>query len=229
MLATTRKSQKSVSDRIRSDLAERIGQGILVPGDPIDENDLAASYGVSKTPVREALLQLKAQGLVSSLPRAGIVVSKMDLPQLISLWEWLSEIEALAVRFACERMSLEEVEQLQRVHQQSKKYSDKEDWNGWQKCNQQFHELIYTASRNPYLRQEVVKVRARTGVYRRHAFGALGRTQNSHTQHGEIIDLLKARDSDGAAAAMRQHILPASNATALANFILNIPKELFSQ
>lgn len=227
-MATRRKPDKNVSDRIRSDLAEKISLGSLVPGDPIDENHVASIYGVSKTPVREALLQLKAQGLVSRLPRSGFVVSQMDLPQLISLWEWLSEIEALAVKFACERMSLAELEAIERIHKASERYADKEDWDGWQKCNQQFHEAIYAGSRNAYLRQEVIKVRARTGVYRRHAFGALGRTQNSHKQHGEIIALLRARDTDGAVATMRQHILPASNATALANFILNIPKDLFS-
>lgn len=225
---TAEKAYKNASDRIKADLAEKIGQGILVPGDQIDENELAARYSVSKTPVREALLQLKAQALVSSLPRGGMVVAKMDLAQLISLWEWLSEIEAIAVRFACERMSGAELEQLQQIHRLSKKHADKEDWAGWQKSNKQFHEAIYTASRNPYLRQELIRVRARTGVYRRHAFGALGRTHNSHAQHGEIIDLLKARDSDGAAMAMRRHILPASNATALTSFILNIPQDLLA-
>lgn len=231
-MATTRnppnKTHRKASDRIKADLAEKIGQGILVPGDQIDENQLAARYGVSKTPVREALLQLKAQALVSSLPRGGMVVAKMDLTQLISLWEWLSEIEAIAVRFACERMSSAELEQLQHIHRLSKKHADKDDWEGWQKSNKQFHEAIYSASRNPYLSQEIIKVRARTGVYRRHAFGALGRIHHSHTQHGEIIDLLKARDIDGVTLAMRRHILPASNTTALTSFILNIPQDLLA-
>ena len=231
-MATTRKppvkSIKNATDRIKSDLAEKIGQGILVPGEPIDENEIAARYGVSKTPVREALLQLKAQSLVNSLPRGGMVVAKMDLAQLITLWEWLSEIEAIAVRFACERMSSGELEQLQQIHRLSKKYAEKEDWAGWEKSNKQFHDAIYTASRNPYLKQEISKVRVRTGVYRRHAFGALGRIHQSHAQHGEIIELLKARDSEGAAMAMRRHILPASNATALTSFILNIPAGLLA-
>jgi DNA-binding GntR family transcriptional regulator len=223
-----KKSHTNISDRIRSDLADKIGQGVLVPGDTIDDNDIAAAYGVSKTPVRQPLLQLKAQGLVSNLPRGGMVVAKMDLPQLISLWEWLAEMEALAVRFASERMSLQELEALTKIHTESYEFAQAEDWDGWQRSNQAFHETIYHASRNTYLRAEVVKVRARTGVYRRHAFGALGRTQNSYTQHGEIIELLKHRDADAAAAAMRRHILPATNATALTHFIMNIPRDLLS-
>jgi DNA-binding GntR family transcriptional regulator len=227
-VATPRKTHKNISDRIRIDLAQHISQGLLEPGDTIDENELAARYGVSKTPVREALLQLKAQGLVGSLPRGGAMVAKMDLSQLLSLWEWLSEIEAIAVKLACERMSAKELEALKALHSTSQRYAAKEDWDGWQASNQQFHESIYAASRNPFLRQEIMRVRARTGVYRRHAFGALGATQTSYEQHGEILECLKAKDAHAAATAMRRHILPASNATALTNFILNIPKELLA-
>jgi len=223
------KTHKNISDHIRSDLAEQISQGLLAPGDTVDENEIASRYGVSKTPVREALLQLKAQGLVSSLPRGGATVAKMDLAQLLSLWEWLAEIEAIAVKLACERMSAKELEQLEQLHDQSCAYATEEDWDGWQACNQGFHQSLYSASRNAFLRQEVMRVRARTGVYRRHAFGALGATQTSYTQHGEILGFLKARDGEAAATAMRRHILPASDTTALTNFILNIPKDLLAR
>jgi len=219
---------KNISDHIRIDLSNRISDGRLSPGDTIDEQEIATRFSVSKTPVREALLQLKAQGLVGSLPRGGAIVAKMDLSQLLSLWEWLSEIEAIAVKLACERLSGKELALLEQVHRQSQKFADKQDWDGWQACNQRFHESLYSASRNPFLHQEIMRVRTRTGVYRRHAFGALGATQTSFTQHGEILDLLKARDAEGAASAMRRHILPASNAIALTNFILNIPKELLA-
>jgi DNA-binding GntR family transcriptional regulator len=229
IVATSKKiAHKNISEQIRIDLAQQISRGELVPGDTIDENQLTTRYDVSKTPVREALLQLKAQGLVGSLPRGGAIVAKMDLTQLLSLWEWLSEIEAIAVKLACERMNAKELEGLEQIYRKSKKYADKQDWDGWQACNQEFHEAIYAASRNLFLRQEVMRVRARTGVYRRHAFGALGATQTSYEQHGEILAFLRARDAEGAASAMRRHILPASNATALTNFILNIPKDLLA-
>lgn len=228
-MAPQQKTHKNISDQIRADLAEQISQGLLAPGDTIDESEIAARFGVSKTPVREALLQLKAQGLVSNLPRGGAIVAKMDLAQLLSLWEWLAEIEAIAVKLACERMSAKELEALQKLHQESKKFADKEDWDGWQACNQQFHQALYAASRNVFLRQEVMRVRARTGVYRQHAFGALGATKTSFDQHGEILGFMTARDGEAAASAMRRHILPASNTTALTNFILNIPKDLLAK
>jgi len=156
------KTHKNISDHIRSDLAEQISQGLLAPGDTIDESEIATRYNVSKTPVREALLQLKAQGLVSSLPRGGAIVAKMDLSQLLSLWEWLAEIEAVSVKLACERMSVKELELLEKLHDQSRAFADAEDWDGWQACNQNFHQALYAASRNAFLRQEVMRVRART-------------------------------------------------------------------
>ena len=93
-----------VSDQIRLYLEEAISKGDLLPGDAIDESALAEQFGVSKTPIREALIQLQAQGWVSNMPRGGSTVAKMNLQQLLSLWELLAELEAVAVRLACERM-----------------------------------------------------------------------------------------------------------------------------
>ena len=80
-----------VSDQIRLHLEEAISKGDLLPGDSIDELALAEQFGVSKTPIREALIQLQAQGWVSNMPRGGSTVAKMNLQQLLSLWELLAE------------------------------------------------------------------------------------------------------------------------------------------
>lgn len=228
MASPTKKSPHKASDQIRADVAEQMSQGKLLPGDAVDEAELAQRYKVSKTPVREALLQLKAQGLLTRLPRGGMVVSKMDLRQLLSLWELLAEIEAIAARLACERMSVEELKQLVDLHTQSRSYAETENWNGWQKSNRQFHEIIYDGTRNPFLRQEALRIRTRTGAYRKHAFGALGRIQWSFEQHEQIVQAIQRRDGPGAAKAMMRHILPAADATTLTNFLMNIPKDLLA-
>lgn len=221
-------SFRKVSDRIRSDLVDLIRQGHLLPGEAIDEAALAKRYDVSKTPIREALLQLEAQGLLQSLPRGGMVLAKMDLIQLLSLWELLAEVEAIAVRLACERITPDEFDALAEVHQSSQVYADTENLAGWQKSNEQFHEMIYRAARNPFLRQDVLRIRAQTGAYRMHAFGALGRIHSSFMQHGQIIEALRKRDPSLASGAMLKHILPASDATSMTNFIMNIPKKLLA-
>jgi DNA-binding GntR family transcriptional regulator len=219
-------SFKKVSDQIRTDLSDLIRQGQLLPGVPIDEVALAERYGVSKTPIREALLKLEAQGLLQSQSRGGMVLAKMNLRQLLSLFELLAEIEAIAVRLAVERMTPEELIAIEAIHNESKVYADNENLEGWQKANEAFHEIIYHAARNTFLRDEALRIRAQTGAYRLHAFGALGRIHSSFVQHGEIVEALRKRDSNHASRVMIKHLFPANDAQTMTNFIMNIPKEL---
>ncbi|MFY8103623.1 MAG: GntR family transcriptional regulator [Ramlibacter sp.] len=217
-----------VSDQIRVHLEEAISRGTLLPGDAIDEAELAERFGVSRTPVREALIQLQAQGWVGNLPRGGPIVAKMNLQQLLSLWELLAELEGVAIRLACERMSDDEIAQLVTLHEGSREVVEREDLTRWQALNLQFHEQVYRGSRNPYLRQEVLRIRFRTGVYRRHAFGALGHLNASFEQHQALVDALRNRDAEGAAARMRDHMRPGRDARTLNDFVVNLPADLLA-
>jgi DNA-binding GntR family transcriptional regulator len=216
------------SDQIRAHLEEAISRGELLPGEAIDELALAERFGVSRTPVREALIQLQAQGWVSNLPRGGPIVAKMDLQQLLSLWELLAELEAVAIRLACERMGDDEIQDLVALHELSREVVAREDLTGWQAINLRFHEQIYRGSRNPYLRQEVLRIRFRTGAYRRHAFGALGQLNASFEQHQALVDALQARNAEGAAARMRDHMRPGRDARTLNDFVVNLPADLLA-
>lgn len=216
------------SDKIRLKIEDDIKQGVLLPGDPIDDAELADRYQVSRTPIREALIQLQAQGMLSSLPRGGMIVAKMDLKQLLSLWELLAELEGVTVRLACERMTPEELQEIVQVHESSRAIMEAEDVDGWQKVNLSFHELIYHAARNPYLRQEVLRMRTRTGYYRRHAFGALGRITASFEQHEQIVAAFKERDAKAASSAMVAHMRPASDVKGLTDFIVNLPSDVLA-
>jgi len=217
-----------VSDQIRLRIESAIASGELLPGDAIDDVALADHYKVSRTPVREALLQLQAQGILSSTPRGGSMVAKMNLQQLLSLWELLAELEGIAVRLACERMSNDDTKALVKLHRSSKKLADKEDMDGWQEANLKFHEIIYEGARNPFLRQEVLRIRSRTGVYRRHAFGALGRIKSSFDQHEKIISALEKRDADAASFCMADHMRPGRDSKTLNDFIMSLPRELLA-
>lgn len=226
------RSQKKVftkaSDRIRMEIEDAIKDGSLLPGESVDEAELALQYEVSRTPVREALLQLQAQGLLTSLPRGGMIVAKMDLQQLLSLWELLAELEGVAVRLACQRMTPEELDIIVRHHEASRKVAEADDVAGWQESNLRFHELIYRATRNPYLRQEVLRMRTRTGYYRRHAFAALGQIRNSFEQHRRIVEAFQKGDAESASSAMVDHMRPASDANGLTDFIVNLPREVLA-
>lgn len=214
------------SDRIFTEVENAIKQGVLLPGDSIDEAELASQHHVSRTPIREALIQLQAQGLLTSLPRGGMIVAKMDLQQLLCLWELLAELEGVTVRLACQRMKPEELTALVQLHEQSRTVVEADDISGWQENNLHFHELIYRAARNPYLRQEVLRMRTRTGYYRRHAFGALGQIKNSFEQHRLIVEAFQSANAEVASAAMIAHMRPAQDAEGLTDFIVNLPKEV---
>ncbi len=216
------------SDRIRSAIENVVKDGGLLPGDPLDEAALAEQYQVSRTPVREALIQLQAQGLVTSLPRGGMIVAKMDLQQLLSLWELLAELEGVAVRLACQRMTREELTAIVEQHEASAAIVEADDVAGWQDSNLRFHELIYRATRNPYLRQEVLRIRTRTGYYRKHAFGALGRIRASFEQHGEVVHALQRGDAEAAAQAMVAHMRPEQSPSGMTDLIVNLPKTVFA-
>jgi DNA-binding GntR family transcriptional regulator len=215
-----------VSEQIRLEIEAMVRDGGLLPGDPVDEVEWAARYDVSRTPVREALLQLQAQGLLGALPRGGMVVAKMDVQQLLAMWELLAELEGFCARLACERMTDAERMQIADHHRTMAAMVETDDAEGWQVGNLAFHEMLYRGSRNPYLRQDILRMRARTGAYRRHAFGAVNRVQASYLQHQEIVDAILTRNADAGAAAMRLHLSPDHGARSVADLIANLPREL---
>ncbi len=217
-----------VSDQIRVSIEQQIRDATLLPGDSVDEARLAAAHGVSRTPVREALLQLQAQGLLMSLPRGGMVVAKMDVQELLSMWELLAELESLCARYACERMSTEERQALEKLHQETLKIVQAHDETGWQEANMKFHEMLYQGSRNPYLRQDILRMRTQTGAYRRHAFGAVGRLPASYAMHTDIVQAILANDPRQASAAMFLHMSPGHGTRGVTDLIVNMPRSLLS-
>lgn len=217
-----------VSERIRQAIEDDIRNGTLLPGDSIDEQEISLRFAVSRTPVREALLQLKAQNLLCSQPRNGMVVAKMDVQQLLAIWELLSEMEGVCARLACERMTVEERAELARVHEASEPVVLADDVEGWSAANHNFHDLLYRGARNPYLRQELLRLRARTGAYLRHAFSAVGRLRSSFEQHGDLVRAIQMNNPELTHRTMMQHISLEQGARGLRDFLVNIPKSMLS-
>lgn len=217
-----------VSDRIRNHIEQQIREATLLPGDSVEETQLAAQHAVSRTPVREALLQLQARGLLMSMPRGGMVVAKMDIQELLSMWELLAELESLCGRYACERMTQAERLALKQLHEDTLPIVEQNDEIGWQQANMAFHEMLYHGSRNPYLRQDILRMRTQTGAYRRHAFGALGRVPSSYALHTEILQAILDHDAQKVAKAMFLHMSPGHGALGVTDMIVNLPKSLLS-
>lgn len=221
-------ASNKISDQIREAIEEGIRSGALVPGDPIDEDHWGKRFEVSRTPVREAFLQLQAQGLLINLPRAGMVVAKLDLQQLVNVWELLAELEAFAVKLACDRMSNTERRQLADIHEAAQESVECEDVTAWHQHNADFHEVLYAGARNPYLREDILRMRAKTAVYRKHAYAAVGHLRASYQQHQTILAAVLARDSQAAYECMSGHMSPATGTQSLADLIVSLPRELLN-
>jgi DNA-binding GntR family transcriptional regulator len=216
-----------VAEQVRQWVENAIRTGELLPGDAIDEAALMERFQVSRTPVREALLQLQAQSLLQSQPRGGMLVARLDVQQLLAMWELLAELEGVCARLACERIAAQDLEELARVHRAAEACAADEDVEAWQAHNRAFHEVLYKACANPCLREEVLQTRARTGAYRRHAFAAIGQIRRSWEQHGEILESLRARDPRRTWELMVAHLSPGQGLPGPAALIASLPKHLF--
>src|SRR5947208_10025447 len=106
------------AEELRLQLADEIVRGTLAPGAPLDETDIARRFSVSRTPVREALRQLVASGLVESRAHRGAVVAQPSFERLTSMFEAMAELEAMCAGLAAERMSVTERHGLEAIHEE---------------------------------------------------------------------------------------------------------------
>jgi DNA-binding GntR family transcriptional regulator len=191
---------------LRRALEEDIFAGTLKPGDRLDEQSLAHRFEVSRTPVREALRQLSASGLVEVRPRQGAVVSVITLPRLVEMFEVMAELEAMCARLAARRMSDQERADLKRFVDQCEDFEKKTDLEGYYAANKVFHDAIYDGSHNEVLADMTRSLLRRTAPYRRHQLNRPGRITESLAEHKEVVDAILAYDADGASRLMARHV-----------------------
>lgn len=216
----------SAAETVRRELEREINDGVLIPGDPLDEEALAARFGVSRTPVREALLHLSVLGIVTIAPRSGIYVSRLSMPELLGLVEMLAELEAVCTKLATRRLVPDEADALKRVHQESLAFEVSGDAEAYARCNAQFHEILYRACRNTPLATEIARIRSRTRVYRRSVFQNQLRIRRSREDHARILEAMLAGDASAAAQAALEHI--AGGVQDVTDMISHVPARLLA-
>src|SRR5690349_15574538 len=143
-----------LSDRLREQIEENIATGKLLPGQHLDETELAREFGASRTPIREALIQLGSHGLVQIRPRRGAVVATISPQEMVEMFEVMAELEALCGRLAARRMSAPEHTRLQEAHQACKSAREAQDPDEYYYRNEVFHHLIYEGSHNRFLTEQ---------------------------------------------------------------------------
>ena len=200
-------NRKTLAEELRLQLADEIIGGVLEPGAALDEMNLARRFHVSRTPVREAIRQLAASGLVEARAHRGALVARPTTDRLLGMFEAMAELEALCAGLSAERMTGAERRALELDHEQLRALIQVGDPQSFHEANEAFHGAIYAGTHNGYLAEMTLATRARVQPFRRAQFRNLGRLAKSHMEHDRVVVAIMRGDRDGAGAAMRAHIM----------------------
>ncbi|KKM27340.1 hypothetical protein LCGC14_1575700 [marine sediment metagenome] len=194
------------ADTIAEELEDLIFTGFFDNGDRLDEIKLADRFGVSRTPVREALQKLSVSGLVEQLPRRGVFVRQPGPVELMEMFEVMAELEAACGRFAASRIDDAALIGLDQCNKQCADAVAAGDADRYYRENETFHHLIYAQSGNGFLEQEALRLHRRLKPFRRLQLRLRGRMPQSLGEHGDILKALTARDCEAAGQALRDHV-----------------------
>lgn len=184
-------------------ILEAIDTGIYKPGSRLVESELAERFGVSRTPVREALQRLETQSLLTRDGRS-LIVASLDHSQLSELYVVRGELEGLAARLAARHAAPEEVKVLRDMLKADRKLVD--DPEALARANRRFHKQIHLASHNRFLVRQLDLVHRSMALLASTSIAAEGRTANTLDEHEQIVIAIENGDGDGADLALRNHI-----------------------
>jgi DNA-binding GntR family transcriptional regulator len=192
---------------VRELIEERIADGRYPPGMRLDEVALAKEFGVSRTPVRETLIQLSSSGMVDLRPRRGAVVADASPHRICEMFEVMAELEAMCGRLAARRITDQEQADLMKTHRACERARDEGSADAYFIENEAFHQVIYGAAHNAFLAEQAGQLQRRLRPFRRLQLRIRNRVGTSFAEHQAIVDALVAGDGDKAAQALRQHVI----------------------
>ncbi|HSI39235.1 MAG TPA: GntR family transcriptional regulator [Xanthobacteraceae bacterium] len=198
--------RRTRAEELRTQIADEITRGLLKPGTALDETALAARFGVSRTPVREAIRELASSGLIDTRPHRGAVVARPSVERLQAMFDVMAELEAMSAGLSAQNMNPAERRALETLHAEMADLMRQGDFVGYRDLNELFHTSIYAGSHNDYLVEITLGTRRRLSPFRRAQFRALGRLALSHAEHERVVTAILRGDKDSAASAMRSHI-----------------------
>lgn len=184
-------------------LLEAIDQGEFRPGDRLVESELAERFGVSRTPIREALQRLETQSVLARDGRS-LVVSSLNHDQLGELYVVRAELEGLAARLAAQHAAPEEVRVLWEMIRKDRELLERPDLLA--RANKRFHRQIHLASHNRYLVQQLEMVHRTMALVAHSTLAMDGRGPKALDEHETVVRAIEAHDGDAADAAIRTHI-----------------------
>jgi DNA-binding GntR family transcriptional regulator len=197
---------KPLRDIVFDAIKEAILTGRLKPGERLMEVQLAEEMGVSRTPVREAIRKLELEGLVVMVPRKGAYVSGLTLKDVAEVFEIRSSLEGLAATLAAERITEDEIKSLDKILSDITQASEKGDTETVIKKDMEFHQVLFSASRNQRLAQIINNLKEQIDRFRIQSFSNPVRVKSVLSEHKGIIDAIKQGDAENAEKLAKAHI-----------------------
>lgn len=191
-----------IADRLR----EMIMTGDLKEGDKINENQLCTAMGISKTPLREALRVLSAEGLISLVPNRGSFVTKPTIREIKEMFEVMSVLEGVCARSAAERMHAQEFQHLETLHEGLETEFERRDQRAYIRINNRYHSFIQELAGNQTLNQIVNGLRKKILLHRFQSLNLAGRFQDSIREHRELLKAFRERNPERAEQLMKAHL-----------------------
>lgn len=206
------------SNQLAQQLEEMIFSGELRPGEKIEEAMIAAQFGVSRTPVREAIQRLVATGMVEVRRRKGTIVTQLTMPRLIGMIEMMAEMDILAARLAARRATPEERDHLRDILARAR--SSVGDQLAYTRLNREFHWALYAATHNHYLEDVALRTWRVLQPYRNFRLDQPARRKSSLAEHESIYEAIRTSDGDLAAQKMASHVKVGG---VIADFVFSLP------
>ena len=194
---------QTVTDHLRTMIVE----AVLPPGTRLNERELCETLGISRTPLREALKVLAAESLVEILPNRGATVARMTEEDIRETFELMSGLEAFGGELACERITEDELAEIERLHEEMLECRARRDLPAYYSRNHAIHDRISQAARNPALRQIYVSINMRLQALRFRSNFHETKWDHAIQDHVQMIEALRARDGKRLAGILRHHLL----------------------
>lgn len=198
--------QNSLHDDVAARLREQIFTGQLTPGSFLDEPALCESLAISRTPLREALKVLTAEGLVRHEPRRGCFVNQVTEQDLDDIFPVIALLEGRCAFEAARNATDADLAALEVLHERLARHAKARRMQDYYDANYAIHEALITLANNRWLAQVIGDLRLILKLSRLQSLKANGRMEQSLSEHMAVFAAMKARDSEGADAAMRTHL-----------------------
>ena len=199
-------ASRPLYEEVADQLRVRIFAHELAPGTWIDEQTLAKEFGISRTPLREAIKVLAAEGLITMKLRRGAYVTEVNRGDLEQIFTILSLLEGQAAKEAATKAQEKDLNELDDMHLRLEKAAADRNLDQFFEINVRFHERIIAIANNPWMTGVIADLRKVLKLQRKDSLSRTGRLQSSLSEHREILKALLERDPIAAEQAMRTHL-----------------------